>query len=96
MLFYSFFKTLIGKDVIVELKNDMALAGKLHSLDQYMNIKLSEIQLIDPERFPHFQSVRHSYIRGSSVRMIQLPAKEIDTRLLEEATRKHEIENQNE
>jgi len=30
MLFYSFFKSLVGKDVVVELKNDLAIAGTLH------------------------------------------------------------------
>ena len=34
MLFYSFFKSLVGKDVVVELKNDLAIAGTLHSVDQ--------------------------------------------------------------
>lgn len=26
-LFYSFFKTLVGKEIIVELKNDLAIRG---------------------------------------------------------------------
>jgi small nuclear ribonucleoprotein (snRNP)-like protein len=34
MLFYSFFKTLVGKTVTVELKNDLAITGTLHSVDQ--------------------------------------------------------------
>ncbi len=40
MLFYSFFKSLVGKDVVVELKNDLSLCGTLHSVDQYLNIKV--------------------------------------------------------
>jgi small nuclear ribonucleoprotein (snRNP)-like protein len=28
MLFYSFFKTLHGKEVVVELKNDLSIRGK--------------------------------------------------------------------
>ncbi len=32
--FFSFFKTLVGKEVIVELKNDLAIKGTLHSVDQ--------------------------------------------------------------
>jgi U6 snRNA-associated Sm-like protein LSm2 len=39
MLFYSFFKSLVGKDVVVELKNDLCICGTLHSVDQYLNIK---------------------------------------------------------
>jgi hypothetical protein len=34
MLFASFFKTLIGKQITVELKNDLAIVGTLHSVDQ--------------------------------------------------------------
>ena len=43
MLFYSFFKSLVGKEVTVELKNDLAITGTLHSVDQYLNIKLNDI-----------------------------------------------------
>jgi small nuclear ribonucleoprotein (snRNP)-like protein len=52
MLFYSFFKTLVGKEVAVELKNDIVLTGILLSVDQYLNIKLSNISVIDPDRYP--------------------------------------------
>jgi hypothetical protein len=31
-LFYSFFKKMVGKEVAVELKNDVELTGKLHSV----------------------------------------------------------------
>ena len=52
MIFYSFFKTLVGKEVTVELKNDLAITGVLHSVDQYLNIKLTEIRVGEPERHP--------------------------------------------
>ena len=38
MLFYSFFRTLVGNEVVVELKNDLAFRGKLHSVDQPVQI----------------------------------------------------------
>lgn len=34
MLFHSFFTTLVGKQVTIELKNDLAITGTLHSVDQ--------------------------------------------------------------
>ena len=34
MLFHSYFTTLVGKVVTVECKNDMAITGTLHSVDQ--------------------------------------------------------------
>ncbi|KAI3975736.1 hypothetical protein MKX01_023162 [Papaver californicum] len=32
MLFFSYFKDLVGREVTVELKNDLAIRGTLHSL----------------------------------------------------------------
>ena len=29
------------QDVVVELKNDLSICGTLHSVDQYLNIKVS-------------------------------------------------------
>ena len=79
MLFFSFFKTLVGKEVVVELKNgegclaraikapsilcarpplrvvctDLAIRGTLHSVDQYLNIKLLSVSVEDGSNFPH-------------------------------------------
>lgn len=52
-LFYSYFKTLVGKEVIVELKNDLAIRGTLQAVDQYLNIKLRNTSVVDEEKFPH-------------------------------------------
>jgi U6 snRNA-associated Sm-like protein LSm2 len=52
-LFYSFFKTLIGKEVVVELKNDVCIQGILVSVDQYLNIKLKDISVMEEEKYPH-------------------------------------------
>lgn len=52
-MFYSFFKTLVDQRVTVELKNDLAITGVLKSVDQFLNIKLDDIQVVDEERYPH-------------------------------------------
>ena len=57
MLFYSFFKTLIGQKVSVQLKNNVTITGTLVSVDQFLNLKLDEIS-VDHEQFP--QLVRES------------------------------------
>lgn len=88
MLFYSFFKSLIGKDVVVELKNDLSICGTLHSVDQYLNIKLTDINVTDTEKYPHMLSVKNCFIRGSVVRYVQLPVDEVDTQLLQDAARR--------
>lgn len=58
MLFYSFFKTLVDQTVTVELKNDIQIEGRLMSVDQYLNVKLKEISVKEPHRYPHLVSVR--------------------------------------
>mmetsp|Transcript_21626 Transcript_21626/g.24817 ORF Transcript_21626/g.24817 Transcript_21626/m.24817 type:complete len:107 (+) Transcript_21626:243-563(+) len=88
MLFYSFFKTLVGKEVAVELKNDVVLTGTLHSVDQYLNVKLSNVSVVDKEKYPQLLTLRNCFIRGSVVRYIQIPASEVDTELLQDAARK--------
>lgn len=50
---YSFFKTLIDHEVTVELKNDIQLKGILKSVDQYLNIKLDDIQVVEELKYPH-------------------------------------------
>ncbi|CAM9323656.1 unnamed protein product, partial [Ectocarpus sp. 8 AP-2014] len=97
-LFYSFFKTLVGKEIAVELKNDVALTGTLHSVDQYLNVKLTDVQVVDAERYPQLVSDGSSgarfckqlncFIRGSVVRYIQIPSADVDTELLQDACRK--------
>ena len=67
---------------------DLAVRGTLHSVDQYLNIKLLNITVEDKEAFPHMQSVKNCFIRGSVIKYVQLPASEVDTELLQDATRR--------
>ncbi|KAF5250211.1 hypothetical protein FANTH_4569 [Fusarium anthophilum] len=85
---YSFFKTLIDHEVTVELKNDIQLKGILKSVDQYLNIKLDDIQVVEELKYPHLSSVKNVFIRGSVVRYVHLPGASVDTQLLEDATRR--------
>ncbi|NWJ02246.1 LSM2 protein, partial [Crypturellus undulatus] len=89
--FYSFFKSLVGKDVVVELKNDLSCDTRCVS-PQYLNIKLTDISVTDPEKYPHMLSVKNCFIRGSVVRYVQLPADEVDTQLLQDAARKEALQ----
>jgi len=74
-------------------KNDLSICGTLHSVDQYLNIKLTDISVIDREKHPHMSSVKSAFIRGSVVRYVQLPSDEVDTQLLQDATRKEFTQN---
>mmetsp|Transcript_20372 Transcript_20372/g.36346 ORF Transcript_20372/g.36346 Transcript_20372/m.36346 type:complete len:94 (+) Transcript_20372:308-589(+) len=88
MLFYSYFKTLVGKEVTVELKNDLIITGTLHSVDQYLNIKLQNTRVVNEQKYPHMISVRNCFIRGSVVRFVQLPKDSVDVEILHDATRR--------
>lgn len=84
----SFFKTLTNATVTVELKNDISIRGTLKSVDQYLNIKLDDIVVLDELKYPHLSSVKNIFIRGSVVRYVHLPASEVDRGLLEDASRR--------
>ncbi|CAK4032030.1 U6 snRNA-associated Sm LSm2 [Lecanosticta acicola] len=88
MLFFSFFKTLVNHEVTIELKNDISIRGTLKSVDQYLNIKLDDITVVEELKYPHLSSVKNVFIRGSVVRYVHLPAAAVDTTLLEDATRR--------
>ena len=87
-LFFSFFKTLVGKEIAVELKNDVVLTGTLHSVDQYLNIKLTNASVVNENRYPQLTALKNCFIRGSVVRYVQINPSDVDTELLQDATRK--------
>ncbi|OII75830.1 LSM domain-containing protein [Cryptosporidium andersoni] len=66
MLFFNFLQTLIDKSIVVtvELKNDLQITGTLHSIDQYLNIKLNEISVNQNEQYVHMNSLKNCFIRG--------------------------------
>lgn len=74
------------------MKNDVTITGTLHSVDQYLNIKLKDVSVSNNEEFPYLGCCRDVYIRGSSVRHIVLPNEAINVELLQDATRKELLE----
>ncbi|KAK9461467.1 u6 snrna-associated sm-like protein lsm2 [Lipomyces oligophaga] len=91
MLFFSFYKTLIDEQVTVELKNDVSIRGTLKSVDQFLNLKLEDISVLEEVKYPHLSAVKNVFIRGSVVRYIHLPAAAVDTNLLEDASRREAV-----
>ena len=37
----------------MELKNDISIRGTLKSVDQFLNIKLDDIEVVDEVKYPH-------------------------------------------
>lgn len=67
MLFFSFFKTLVNHEVTVELKNDISIRGTLKSVDQYLNIKLDDISVLEEMKYPHLVCLLESQPRTTSI-----------------------------
>jgi len=55
-IFFSMFKTLEGRTVVVELKNSLQIRGKLSSVDHFLNLKLDEVEVVDRENYPQLVS----------------------------------------
>lgn len=91
MFFFEFFQTQIGKKVVVELKNDVKIQGDLEAVDQFLNIKLKNVKVLDEKNYPHLAALRNSFIRGSVVRYVHLSPADIDTELLQDKCRKELI-----
>lgn len=47
----------VDGQVTVELKNDLALVGRLHSIDQFLNLKLDDVHVADEQKHPHMVRV---------------------------------------
>ena len=92
-LFLTFFKTLEGRQVTIELKNDLALTGKLDSVDQFLNFKLSGVSVGSPERFPQLLSVKTVFVRGAVVRYVHVDPAGVDVDLLQDAARREALES---
>jgi len=90
--FLTFFKTLEGQTVTVELKNDLQLRGTLSSVDQYLNLKLADARVVDAAAFPQLAAVSTVFVRGTVVRYVHVPPAAVDTELLQDAARKEAME----
>ena len=51
-------------------------------------MKLLNVHVVNEEKYPQLTLMKNCFIRGSVVRYIQIPASEVDTQLLQDATRK--------
>lgn len=73
--------------ITVELKNDIQIVGTLLSVDQYLNLKLDNIQ-VDTEKYPQFLALKSIFLRGTNIRYIHLNPSTVDTNLLQDASRR--------
>jgi U6 snRNA-associated Sm-like protein LSm2 len=90
MLFFQLFQQLVESKatVVVELKNDLQISGQLQSVDQYLNVKLIDVSIDNPEKYPHLVSLKNCFIRGSVVRYIHLKPTDVSIEKLEDSCRR--------
>lgn len=55
----------------MELKNDIQLKGTLKSVDQYLNIKLDDIQVVEELKYPHL--VRRPFLQTIARVLLTVP-----------------------
>ena len=53
----------MNHEVTVELKNDISVRGTLKSVDQYLNIKLDDISVVEEMKYPHLVREEEHTIR---------------------------------
>ena len=57
-------------------------------MDQYLNIKLTNVSVVNENKYPQLTALKNCFIRGSVVRYVQINPNDVDTELLQDATRK--------
>lgn len=72
----------------MELKNDIEIRGTLKTVDQYLNLKLDNVICLNDDKYPHMQSVKNLFIRGSTVRYVHMSSNTVDCTLLQDASRR--------
>ena len=50
-----------------------SICGTLHSVDQYLNIKLSDISVIDQEKYPHMVSACFVHSQILAITFFSIP-----------------------
>ncbi|EZG47346.1 snRNP Sm family protein, partial [Gregarina niphandrodes] len=66
------------------------MAGTIEAVDQYLNLKLSNVQ-VTPGVSAHYPSRYACFIRGSVIRYINLSQAQLDLAQLQSACRKMEL-----
>ncbi len=91
MLFFEFFQTQVGKQVVVELKNDIKIQGELEAVDQFLNVKVKNVRVLEEKNYPHLAALKNAFIRGSVVRYIHLSPSSVNTDDLQDKCRRELI-----
>ncbi|MHA1259566.1 MAG: LSM domain-containing protein [Candidatus Heimdallarchaeaceae archaeon] len=68
-------RKVIGKYIVIRLKDNVKYKGKLQSFDQYMNCHLSDaIEIIEDEEVSRYGNI---FVRGNNILLVQLSIDEL-------------------
>lgn len=79
-IFYEVFRGLLGKVVIVELKNHVRLRGTLRVTDPILNLFLDDVETVDAGdgRVPMLCGVTSLFIRASAIQYVSIASDSIN------------------
>jgi small nuclear ribonucleoprotein (snRNP)-like protein len=77
-VFPTLFKALKGYRIIIELKNNVVMKGIVQHTDNFLNIKLGDVEILNADAFPQMPRVSSAFIRGSAVGCVHLPPDGVD------------------
>ncbi|MEN2497210.1 MAG: U6 snRNA-associated Sm-like protein LSm2 [Marteilia pararefringens] len=66
-------KNFVGKQIIVELKNEVSMSGTLVHFDSYFNLSMEGVSPVDTEKHQQLINLKNCVIRGSTISYILLP-----------------------
>jgi len=47
----------------MEVKNDLVMTGTLHSVNQYLNVKLTNVTVVDSNKYPQLLTLQNCFIQ---------------------------------
>jgi U6 snRNA-associated Sm-like protein LSm2 len=74
MLFYELFKSLVGKSLTVMLKTNVYLCGTLASIDPFLNLKLTNAEVLSDH--VGLKGISTCSIRGTSIKYLLIGGKD--------------------
>lgn len=90
MPIFSVFKSIIGKEISIDLKQGITLNGTLLDVDTFLNLKLQLAKFHgsgEMETFP-LNSTSRLFVRGSAIKFVWTAEENLSIPSLEDATRK--------
>jgi small nuclear ribonucleoprotein (snRNP)-like protein len=77
-VFQVLFRALLANPVIVELKNGVVMKGILQSTDDFLNLRLTAIEVLNASSFPPLPPISQAFVRGSAVACVHIPPDAVD------------------